>query len=186
MLVNRVNSINRQGWFNDLRQCPSPHVNQRPAGSEVSLLVIHNISLPPGQFGGGYIDDLFSGSLDCSLDPYFEQLKGLQVSAHFMINRDGMVTQYVATEQRAWHAGVSSFEGVAQCNDCSIGIELEGTDSAPYTESQYKALAQLTQQIQRRYPLINSQRIVGHCDIAPVRKTDPGAAFDWSRYRGYL
>jgi len=166
----------------EFRQCPSPHFNQRPSGCDISLLVIHNISLPPGKFGGGFIDDLFQGCLDCSVDPYFEQLQGLEVSAHFMISRDGEVTQYVDTAQRAWHAGLSTFEGIKNCNDFSIGIELEGTDTTPFTSEQYSALISLTKSLQQQYPLITKQRITGHSDIAPGRKTDPGEAFDWQRF----
>lgn len=176
----------KQGWLASTRHCHSPHFNQRPAGCKVSLLVIHNISLPPGIFGGGFIDDLFSGCLDCSYDPYFNQLQGLEVSAHFMINRHGKVTQYVSTDDRAWHAGVSIFDGVENCNDFSIGIELEGTDTVNYTDEQYTALISLTKLLQQQYPLITNQRISGHSDIAPGRKTDPGIAFDWQRFLGAL
>jgi len=173
-------------WLDEVRRCPSPHFNQRPCGCDISLLVIHNISLPPGVFGTSCIDDLFKGTLDCSADPFFEQLQGLEVSAHFMINRQGVVTQYVATGDRAWHAGVSEFGGVSNCNDFSIGIELEGTDTTPYTDVQYQSLAKLTAKLQQQYPLITKGRITGHCDIAPGRKTDPGQAFDWRRYKGML
>ena len=179
-------TINPQGWLANTIICQSSHVNPRPDISDVSLLVIHNISLPPGQFGGDYIDDLFMGRLDCSADPYFAQLQGLRVSAHCMINRLGIVTQYVSFAQRAWHAGLSSFEGRDNCNDFSIGIELEGTDEQPYTEQQYQALAALTTALINQYPLINRERIVGHCDIAPGRKSDPGEAFDWSHYFAML
>jgi len=178
--------VNKSAWGDEVRQCPSPHFNQRPCGCDISLLVIHNISLPPGIFGEPYIDALFQGTLDCSADPFFAQLHGLEVSAHFMINRQGLITQYVATDDRAWHAGVSQFDGVSNCNDFSIGIEMEGTDTAPYTALQYDALSYLTKRLQHQYPLITNDRITGHCDIAPGRKTDPGEAFDWQRFKGAL
>jgi len=174
------------GWLDDATICRSSHHNLRPADTDISLLVIHNISLPPGQFGGGYIDDLFLGLLDCKVDPFFAQLEGLRVSAHCLINRMGQVTQYVSFANRAWHAGVSSFNGTDNCNDFSIGIELEGTDSVPYTAQQYAALALVTEVLCHHYPALNQDNIVGHSDIAPGRKTDPGNAFDWSRYRGML
>jgi AmpD protein len=164
----------------------SPNRDQRPGDSEVDLLVIHNISLPPGEFGGPWIDDLFLNRLDPSQHPYFDEIKGLRVSAHLLIRRDGELIQYVPLEQRAWHAGVSSFCNRECCNDFSIGIELEGTDDKPYTEAQYATLARATREIMRRYPAITKDRITGHADIAPQRKTDPGPAFDWSRYRRLL
>ncbi len=164
----------------------SPHWNERPDPEDISLLVIHNISLPAGQFGTGYIDDLFMGCLDCQLHPSFDLLEGLRVSAHCVIDRQGEISQYVPFAKRAWHAGQSCFEGRDNCNDFAIGIELEGTDELPYTDAQYSALAQLTEMIRLRYPRITKQRIVGHSDIAPDRKTDPGPAFDWARYRAML
>ncbi|PKF58527.1 1,6-anhydro-N-acetylmuramyl-L-alanine amidase AmpD [Alteromonadales bacterium alter-6D02] len=182
----QASSINNTGWLTHTRHCPSPHFNQRPMGCAISLLVIHNISLPPGKFGGSFIDHLFQGTLDCNADPFFADLEGLRVSAHCMINRTGEVTQYVAFNERAWHAGVSSFEGMDNCNDYSIGIELEGTDTTPYTPAQYVTLATLTKKIQQAYPNITNHRITGHSDIAPGRKTDPGAAFDWGHFRELL
>jgi AmpD protein len=159
---------------------PSPNFNERPADSDISLLVIHNISLPPGQFGTPYVADLFLNPLDLQADPWFkENLRGLTVSAHFVIDRTGHITQFVSCDARAWHAGVSQHAGREQCNDFSIGIELEGTDTLAYTEAQYNALAALTQCLRARYPLT---AVRGHCDIAPGRKTDPGPAFDWARY----
>jgi AmpD protein len=159
---------------------PSPNFNERPTDSEISLLVIHNISLPPGQFGTPYVADLFLNQLDLQADPWFkENLRGLTVSAHFVIDRTGHITQFVSCDARAWHAGVSQHAGREQCNDFSIGIELEGTDTLAYTEAQYNALAALTQCLRARYPLT---AVRGHCDIAPGRKTDPGPAFDWARY----
>jgi AmpD protein len=159
---------------------PSPNFNERPEGTDVSLLVIHNISLPPGQFGTPFVADLFLNQLDLNADPWFtENLQGLTVSAHFVIDRTGHVTQFVACDKRAWHAGVSRHAGREQCNDFSIGIELEGTDTLAYTDAQYDALAAVTQCLRAHYPLT---AVRGHCDIAPGRKTDPGEAFDWTRY----
>ncbi len=165
------------------RQEPSPNCGDRPEGEAISLLVIHNISLPPGQFGGPYIDDLFCNRLDCSAHPYFDALRELRVSAHLLIDRAGQVTQYVPFDKRAHHAGVSSFKGREQCNDFSIGIELEGTDDDPFTAAQYDSLAQITRLLMAAYPGITAERIAGHSDIAPERKTDPGPCFDWEKYR---
>ncbi len=173
------------GLWSNARQLPSPHQDARPE-PEVSLLVIHNISLPPGEFGGGYIDDLFLGRLDATAHPYFAGIAHLKVSAHACIFRDGRVTQYVPTTQRAWHAGESLFEGRARCNDFSIGIELEGTDETPFTDAQYESLAAMTRAILKVYLKITPKRIVGHSNIAPGRKTDPGPHFDWLRFRASL
>jgi len=173
----------RQGWLEGVRHFPSPNHNERPEGSDISLLVIHNISLPPGEFGGPWIDDLFQNRLDPDAHPYFEEIHGLKVSAHCLIRRSGEIIQYVAFDKRAWHAGESSYCGIANCNDFSIGIELEGTDEEPFPNAQYASLASLTAAIRKRYPAITGDRIVGHSDIAPGRKTDPGNAFDWRRYR---
>ena len=175
-----------EGWLSGATRCLSPNVNERPAGATISLLVIHNISLPPGQFGSGCVQQFFSNQLDCDAHPYFDQLRELQVSAHLLIERDGSLTQFAAFTQRAWHAGESCFEGRENCNDFSIGIELEGTDSSAYTEAQYIALATATASLIQAYPALSVDRIVGHSDIAPDRKTDPGAAFDWGRYRQLL
>ncbi|MDH1313614.1 1,6-anhydro-N-acetylmuramyl-L-alanine amidase AmpD [Shewanella xiamenensis] len=173
------------GWFTSARRCESPHFNRRPFG-EISLLVIHNISLPAGCFGLPYIDQLFQGCLDTSADESFADLAGLQVSAHFLIRRDGECVQYVSCEDRAWHAGVSRYGERENCNDFSIGIELEGTDTEPYTAAQYQQLTALTQALLAQYPALTAERIVGHCDIAPMRKTDPGPSFDWQRYLAKL
>ena len=167
-------------------QVPSPNFNVRPENESVSLLVLHNISLPPGQFGGGYVERFFQNQLPVDDHPYFEEIKDLQVSAHLFITRQGQVTQFVNLNDRAWHAGQSSFEGVPDCNDYSIGIELEGTDMLAYTDLQYAALTALTQAIQSAYPEIELSRITGHEHIAPIRKTDPGPAFEWERYRSGL
>lgn len=166
-----------------VRQLDSPHCDERPDPADISLLVLHNISLPPAEFGGAYIEQLFMGTLDCSAHPYFEGLRGLRVSAHLFISRRGRVTQFVPLQKRAWHAGKSVFEGRERCNDFSIGIELEGTDERPFTASQYRKLAQLTRLIRKAYPRITPARITGHSDIAPGRKTDPGPHFDWARLR---
>ena len=178
--------MSNDGWWPGARRVPSPNCNARPADMPVSLLVIHNISLPPGRFGGPWIEDLFLNRLQYDAHPYFETLRGLQVSAHFLIRRRGELLQFVATGERAWHAGKSAFKGQENCNDFAIGIELEGTDDRPFTAKQYARLARLTAQLQRRYPAITGERIVGHSDIAPGRKTDPGPAFDWSRFRAAL
>ncbi|WP_100067658.1 1,6-anhydro-N-acetylmuramyl-L-alanine amidase AmpD [Shewanella benthica] len=173
------------GWADGVKLCVSPHFNARP-DDEVSLLVIHNISLPAGCFGTPYIDQLFQGCLDIAADASFNDLKGLEVSAHYLIRRDGEVIQYVSCDERAWHAGVSSFRGRSGCNDFAVGIELEGTDSQDYTEPQYQHLLWLTLGLMARYPMLNLDTIVGHSDIAPGRKTDPGDCFDWSRYKREL
>jgi AmpD protein len=159
----------------------SPHCDPRPVPQVIDLLVLHGISLPPGEFGGPWIDALFSGTLDCKAHPYFTTLDGLRVSAHLLIRRDGALLQYVPFTQRAWHAGVSSFEGRANCNDFSIGIELEGDDDTHYSDAQYLTLAPVARSLMRAYPRITPPRIVGHSDIAPGRKTDPGPHFAWQR-----
>jgi AmpD protein len=176
----------KDGYLTAAVQCPSPNANQRPQEQSVSLLVIHNISLPPGQFGTGCVQSFFTNQLDNSLDPYFHTIAELQVSAHLFIERDGAITQFVPFEARAWHAGASSFEGIPNCNDYSIGIELEGCDDIAYTDAQYNVLAKVTRQILVAYPLITPERIVGHNQIAPDRKTDPGEAFDWGRFYNLL
>jgi N-acetyl-anhydromuramoyl-L-alanine amidase len=170
------------GWLQQARRVPSPNFSPRPEGTEINLLVIHNISLPPGEFGGPWIDDLFLNRLDPGAHPYFAGIAAMKVSAHCLIRRDGAVVQYVSFDQRAWHAGDSCFEQRHNCNEFSIGIELEGSDEMPYTESQYHTLAELSRTLMRHYPGITARRIAGHSDIAPGRKTDPGPAFDWTRY----
>lgn len=176
----------QNGWIQGVRCLPSPNFSARPSGTIIDLLVIHNISLPPGKFGGDHVDALFCNTLDCDADPYFDSLRELRVSAHFFISRTGIVTQYVSLADRAWHAGVSQWNGREQCNDFSIGIELEGTDTTPYDDAQYISLTGLTRILMRNYPAITVKRVVGHNDIAPGRKTDPGAAFDWQRFRAAL
>lgn len=173
-------------WVQEARHVPSPNYNERPDGAVVDLIVVHNISLPPGQFGGPYIDDFFQNQLSIEADPFFAEIKDLQVSAHFLIRRDGALHQYVGCDKRAWHAGASSWCGREQCNDFSIGIELEGTDTTPFTTAQYQQLAALIQLLRQEYPSIQADRIVGHEDIAPGRKTDPGPCFDWALLQEYL
>ena len=165
---------------------PSPNFGPRPDGVPISLLVVHNISLPPGQFGGPEIEDFFCNRLDHSAHPYFQTIEGVQVSAHLLIRRDGALVQFVSLLERAWHAGRSCFEGQDECNDFSIGIELEGTDDIPYTPEQYRRLAEVADLIMAAWPAITADRITGHCDIAPGRKTDPGPAFDWQYFRAGL
>lgn len=161
----------------------SPNFDERPAGAAIDLLVVHGISLPPGEFGGPGVIQLFTNSLDHEEHPYYAQLRGMQVSAHFFIRRGGEVIQFVPCSKRAWHAGASTWCGRERCNDYSIGVELEGTDELPYEEAQYCALAALSVALQQRYAI---RDIVGHSDIAPGRKTDPGAAFDWRHFRKLL
>ncbi len=160
---------------------PSPHYDERPEDARIELIVIHNISLPPGEFGGAWIDDLFLGRLDPDAHPYFREIAALRVSSHFLVRRDGSLIQYVPCELRAWHAGASSWKGRERCNDFSIGIELEGTDELAFEDAQYETLEKLVGALFDRYGRID---IAGHSDIAPGRKTDPGPCFDWSRLQG--
>lgn len=179
-------TINDDHWLEGVKHVPSPFYDQRPDSQDISLLVLHNISLPPGQFGGPYIEQLFTGQLDPNEHPYFELISGFRVSAHCLIRRSGDIIQFVPFDCRAWHAGVSQFAGRDKCNDYSIGIELEGTDTLPYTQAQYETLTALTRVICHRYPDINPSRITGHEFIAPGRKTDPGLAFDWRVFKTAL
>ncbi|KPY63229.1 1,6-anhydro-N-acetylmuramyl-L-alanine amidase AmpD [Pseudomonas syringae] len=173
------------GWCDGVQHCTSPNFNARPEG-EISLLVIHNISLPPAQFKTGKVQAFFQNQLDIDEHPYFVGIADLRVSAHFLIERDGEVIQFVSCLDRAWHAGVSSFQGREGCNDFSVGIELEGTDDQPFTDAQYDALIDLTRQLRQAFEAITPQRICGHSDVAPGRKTDPGTCFDWARFRAAL
>ena len=168
----------RQGWLDGARCEPSPNCDERPANAAISLLVVHAISLPPGVFGGSEIVDFFCNRLDVEAHPYFGAIRHLRVSAHFLIRRDGTTLQFVSCDRRAWHAGVSCWQGRERCNDFSIGIELEGDDHCAFTDAQYAVLNELTARLCEAYPL---QAIVGHSDIAPGRKTDPGPHFDWRR-----
>lgn len=172
-------------WLPDMAVLRSPNCNERPS-QDINLVVIHNISLPPGQYGGSCIKQLFTNCLDCHEHEVFHDLHGVEVSAHFLIDREGLCTQFVPLNHRAWHAGESCFAGIHNCNDYSIGIELEGDDNTPYTELQYTALAGIISQLMACYPLISVDRIVGHSEVAPGRKTDPGAVFDWERLRRSL
>ena len=181
--TNNEMRVDEQGeWFEGVRRVVSPNCDQRPDDIEIDLIVIHSISLPPDEFGGGHIDQLFTNSLDPEQHPYFEEIASHRVSAHIMINREGLITQYVPFTQRAWHAGESVYEGRANCNDDSIGIELEGCDNNDFTQAQYVALVNITGAITQFWPKISKQRIIGHCHIAPNRKTDPGSRFDWDLY----
>ncbi len=174
-----------QGVLQEIRFVPSPNCNERPE-AEISLLVIHNISLPPGQFGSASVEQLFTNQLDWDAHPYFQKIRGIEVSAHMLIDRTGEITQFVTFDKRAWHAGVSCFDGRENCNDFSIGIELEGTDDLPYTQAQYNQLSRVTEALMRAYPAITKERITGHQHIAPGRKTDPGQHFDWDLYLNKL
>lgn len=171
----------KTGLLNIARKQPSPNCDDRPADENLSLIVIHNISLPPGAFGGPYIDALFTNQLDPDDHPYFAQIHKAKVSSHLLIRRDGEVVQYVPFSKRAWHAGESCYEGRECCNDFSIGIELEGTDDVSYTDVQYEKLADVVSGLIKAYSGLSNKRVTGHCDIAPERKTDPGPVFDWAR-----
>ena len=168
------------------RQVLSPHCDARPAGLVPELLVVHGISLPPGEFGGPWIDRLFTGTLPPEAHPYFRELAAARLSAHALVRRDGAIVQYVPFGERAWHAGASQYRGRSTCNDFSVGVELEGTDDTPYTEAQYQQLAALAAALLAAYASLSAEHIVGHSDIAPGRKTDPGATFDWPRFRALL
>lgn len=167
------------------RQVPSPNYNQRPEHTEIQLIVIHNISLPPSQFGGGYIEQFFQNQLDWSLHPYFQTIQGMQVSAHLLILRTGEVLQFVNFKDRAWHAGRSSYLSKVECNDYSIGIELEGSDDTDFEDIQYQTLVDVVASLQKAYPKTD-QHLAGHSDIAPGRKTDPGPHFQWQYFRESL
>lgn len=175
--------IDACGWFGDARPVVSPNANERPRGMAVDLLVIHNISLPPGQYGGDEVERFFCNRLDRHRHPYFQTIAGLKVSAHLFIRRCGELVQFVSVDRRAWHAGRSRFGTRDNCNDFAVGIELEGTDDSLYSDAQYDRLVACCRALMARFPGIGPDRIVGHADIAPGRKTDPGPAFDWSRLR---
>lgn len=176
----------RHGWLRDARRVVSPNRDARPAGMAIDLLVVHAISLPPGQFGGPYVEQLFTNCLDSHAHAYFAGLQGLRVSAHFFISRDGALTQFVDIFERAWHAGESRWDGRNRCNDFSIGVELEGCDELPFEDAQYQRLRALTESLYALVPALHGARLVGHSDIAPTRKTDPGPYFDWTRLRAGL
>ncbi|MEZ5739970.1 MAG: 1,6-anhydro-N-acetylmuramyl-L-alanine amidase AmpD [Burkholderiaceae bacterium] len=175
-------SAGAPGWLHEARRCPSPHADERPPGTTVELLVLHHISLPAGHFAGEAIEQLFCARLDCASHPSFGELRGLQVSSHFLIRRHGQLLQFVNVRQRAWHAGRSSFLGRERCNDFSVGVELEGDHRRAFTASQYRRLLQLIGALRQTLPL---RHLAAHSDIAPGRKTDPGRHFDWSRVLGH-
>ena len=181
MRVDRMHGILEEAHY-----MPSPNYDTRPTDAVVSALVIHAISMPPGEYGGTDIERLFCNNLDFACHPFYGKIDGLTVSAHLLIRRNGQVVQFVPFPARAWHAGASTLEGRACVNDFSIGIEMEGSDHAPFEEAQYGALVEVTRALQAAYPGITPERIVGHADIAPERKTDPGPYFNWSRYRHAL
>jgi len=173
------------GLLDDCTQCPSPNKDARPDNMAIDLIIVHSISLPPGQYGGDAIEYFFQNKLDKSQHPYFEEIAEMQVSSHILIKRSGEVVQFVPFHQRAWHAGQSNYCGRERCNDFSIGIELEGTDTDTYEEAQYDKLAQLVRALKLAYPSI-ADNITGHSDIAPGRKTDPGSGFDWEKLQAYI
>lgn len=175
--------IDEDGWLGGVRFIPSPNYDDRPENENINLIVIHNISLPPDDFTGNGVIKLFTNQIDPDEHPYYETLIGLKVSTHFFIRRDGTIIQFVSCNKRAWHAGVSSWKGKERCNDFSIGIELEGSDTVCFTHKQYAELITLTQSLLKRYPI---RHIAGHCHVAPERKTDPGPCFDWQRYLSEL
>lgn len=178
--MNQNNFFDNDGWLKNANRVESDNFNQRPTLKKDFLVVIHSISLPPGQFNNSFIEDFFQNKLNPTLHPYFETIKDLKVSAHFLIKRTGELKQFVSCHNRAWHAGESSWKGMSDCNDFSIGIELEGTEIEPYEEIQYKVLLNLLVQLKKEYNIID---IVGHSDIAPHRKTDPGPSFDWNKIK---
>ncbi len=177
------NQIDAEGWHASSRRVDSPNCDARPPESDITLLVIHNISLPPGEFGGPGVEQLFTNQLDPAEHPYYAMIHEFHVSSHFFIRRDGELIQFVACGQRAWHAGASCWRGRERCNDFSIGVELEGADDKPFSEAQYARLNDLVRALRKAYPTLVD--VAGHSDIAPGRKTDPGPHFDWSRVRGF-
>ena len=178
-----IGPLDADGVLAGAQQIPTPNCDERPDHAAITLLVVHNISLPPGDFGGDAIIQFFTNTLDFSADPYYFTLRDLRVSAHFLIRRDGKLVQFAPCAKRAWHAGQSNWQGREQCNDFSLGVELEGTDYQAFAESQYLCFARLASVLRNRYPLVD---IVGHADISPGRKTDPGQSFDWGHYRALL
>ncbi len=177
-MTDRLAAVDEAGWLSDARHIPSPNCDERPPGEPIRLVVIHAISLPPGEFGGPEIIALFTNRLDPEAHPYFREIQGLRVSSHFLIRRDGELIQFVSCARRAWHAGVSNWMGRDRCNDFSVGIELEGCDRLAFEDAQYQALNRLLTALRHRYPI---EALAGHSDIAPRRKTDPGPRFDWHR-----
>lgn len=180
MTVRRAFAPWRQGWWSEAARCPSPNFDARPAGTRIDLVVLHSISLPPGHYGGRDVERLFTNNLDCDAHPYYDGLRGLRVSAHFFVRRTGAVMQFVSCDQRAWHAGVSRWRGRERCNEFSIGIEIEGLEGLAFAGPQYPSVARLLRALRARYPI---EEVVGHEHVAPGRKHDPGARFDWARLR---
>jgi len=178
--------MKQDGWLDAARRSPSPNFDERPENTAIDLLVIHNISLPPHEYGGPWIEDFFLNRLDPEAHPYFQEIFRLRVSSHLLIRRDGSLIQFVPFTARAWHTGQSCFAGRDACNDFSIGIELEGADDIDFEDAQYRALTEATHWIMQQYPGITTDRITGHSDISPGRKTDPGPCFDWARYHKTL
>ncbi|MGB0495539.1 MAG: 1,6-anhydro-N-acetylmuramyl-L-alanine amidase AmpD [Kangiellaceae bacterium] len=181
-LFDYSDALVENGWLSNAKISACCHFDSRPNSSDISLLVIHNISLPAGAFNNSHVEDFFAGCINVEQHKSFLELANVRVSSHLFIKRSGEIVQFVGFNERAWHAGVSSFKGKEKCNDYSIGIELEGTDTTAYTDEQYTSLVKVTQLILTSYPLISPDRICGHSDIAPGRKTDPGDSFDWNRY----
>lgn len=184
-MTNNLN-ITAEGLLDPVIYCASPYCDERPQANNIDLIVIHGISLPPGQFGNQAIEAFFCGKLDFSQHAYYPSIAHLKVSAHLLIKRDGTIIQFVPFLKRAWHAGESSFQGKKSCNDFSIGIELEGTDEIPYEQNQYQKLLTIIPLLKKHYPAISRERIVGHQDIAPNRKRDPGPFFDWTSLQGII
>lgn len=178
--------IDRRGWLENVARAASPNFDPRPRDAEIRLVVVHGISLPPGDFGGGNVQRFFCNRLDSAGHPYFAEICDLEVSAHCLIERGGEITQFVSFDDRAWHAGESAWRGEPACNDFSVGIELEGCDDVPYEDAQYESLAVLIGALREHYPAIDADAVTGHSDIAPGRKTDPGPAFDWPKLRALL
>ena len=185
-MTSCVLSDERRGWFREAQAVASPNFDARPDGMDINLLVIHAISLPPGEFGGPYIEQLFTNRLQGEAHGYFAGIHALRVSAHFLITRDGRLLQFVDIFSRAWHAGESCWEGRTRCNDFSVGVELEGCEEQPFEDAQYKRLTTLIEDLFQRLPALSVDRVVAHSDIAPSRKTDPGPHFDWARLRAAL
>jgi AmpD protein len=182
-LATRSRAAWQDGWWSGAGACPSPNFDRRPDGEAISLVVLHSISLPPGDYGGDAIEQLFTNRLDWDAHPYYQGIRGLRVSAHFLLRRDGRLLQFVSCDRRAWHAGASTWRGRENCNHYSIGIELEGLEGSAFEPLQYMALARLLRALAARYPI---DEVVGHEDVAPGRKFDPGAGFDWPRLRRHL
>ena len=185
-MTTTITINSKSGLIERVAYQPSPHHDDRPESASIDMIVVHNISLPPGEFGGEAIEAFFCGKLDTTLHPYYASISHLRVSAHLLIKRTGDIIQFVPFTKRAWHAGESSFQGRTRCNDFSIGIELEGADHVPYEPRQYDQLAKVIRALMSLYPGITQDRIVGHVDIAPLRKTDPGPVFDWKHLKGKL